>query len=219
MLLERKLAPQHAAWKFLDLDDLSPGALPVLCSLHMEESPGSPGWVGNALLRSGAALDALGNVSVDAAALKARRHGAVSRLRHSRALRCTCTLCSCSHAYVACARLRALAFARHVRRSMPGASGAAQAGGVPRLQVEHWDLNPARAIALAWEGNQVAWIEPFIIAVLRITKGRTQRRVKNTGCQSDALELIVRQFLPSCIMGTKLRVPKKQGPVVLTSTD
>ncbi|KAI9442865.1 hypothetical protein BJY52DRAFT_1420908 [Lactarius psammicola] len=71
MLLERTPKLQHAAWRHIDPDALSPGALPALRTLHVEEVPCSPGLAGRALLRGGAALDALGSVCVDEATVEA----------------------------------------------------------------------------------------------------------------------------------------------------
>ncbi|KAI9437370.1 hypothetical protein BJY52DRAFT_612299 [Lactarius psammicola] len=82
MLLERTPKLQHAAWRHIDPDALSPGALPALHTLHVEEVPCSPGVAGCALLRGGAALDALGSVCVDEATVEA-----LARMR-GEALRC-----------------------------------------------------------------------------------------------------------------------------------
>ncbi len=74
MLLERTPTLQHAAWRHLDPEALSPGALPALRTLHAEEVPVSAGPAGRALLRDGAALNALGSVCVDGRARGAGAH-------------------------------------------------------------------------------------------------------------------------------------------------
>ncbi|KAI9434799.1 hypothetical protein H4582DRAFT_743992 [Lactarius indigo] len=107
MLLEHTPMLQHAAWKHLDPGALSTSALPAQHMLHVMEVPGSPAAARRALLHSGVALEALGSVCVDAAALEAladmrARRCAISRLRHSRPLWCSSAPCDCSHTCVGC---------------------------------------------------------------------------------------------------------------------
>lgn len=82
VLLERTPTLQQAAWRHLDPDPLSASALPALRTLRVEDMPSSPGTAGRALLHSSAALEALGSICVDAAAL-----GALAHMRGD-ALRC-----------------------------------------------------------------------------------------------------------------------------------
>ena len=81
ILLERTPTLQHVTWRHLDPDALSTSALPALRTLRVEEVPGSPGAAGRALLQSGADLEALGNICVDAAALGALAHMGGDALR------------------------------------------------------------------------------------------------------------------------------------------
>ena len=74
-LLECTPTLQHVALKHLDPDALSANALPSLRTLHVDDVSRSPGTAGRALLRSGtAALEALGSVCVDSAALGTLAH-------------------------------------------------------------------------------------------------------------------------------------------------
>ncbi|KAH9046341.1 hypothetical protein EDB83DRAFT_2404658 [Lactarius deliciosus] len=200
MLLERTPALQHATWKHLDPDALSPGALPALRTLHVEEVPGSPGAAGRALLRGGAALDSLGSIRVDADALEALAHvrGEALRRLEVASFESIAVLVRAVRLFprLRCLRMPAVDY---WHEHLPVTPAPVHLGewvevlaalpelevfrGVsifrdpesttieenderacdilslcPRMrQVEHWDLDPARAITLAWEGDRAVW--------------------------------------------------------------
>ncbi|KAH9035979.1 hypothetical protein EDB84DRAFT_1203663 [Lactarius hengduanensis] len=199
-LLDRTPTLQHATWKHLDPDPLSPGALPALRALHVDEVPGSPAAAGRALLRGGAALDSLGSIRVDADALEALAHMRGEALRHLevtsfesiavlvravrlfprlRWLRMPAVDCWHEHLPVTpapvhlgewvevLAALPELEVFRGVSIFRDPESTTIEEnderacdilGLCPRMrQVEHWDLDPARAITLAREGDRVVW--------------------------------------------------------------
>ncbi|KAH9169634.1 hypothetical protein EDB89DRAFT_2196357 [Lactarius sanguifluus] len=200
MLLEHTPTLQHVTWKHLDSDPLSPGALPALCTLHVEEVPGSPGPAGRALLRGGAALDSFGSIRVDADALEALAHMRGEALRRLevasfesiavlvRAVRLIPRLrllhipavdywhehspvtpapVHLGESVKVLAALPELEVFRGVSTFRDPESTTIEENDeracdilslCPRLQqVEHWDLEPARAITLAREGDRVMW--------------------------------------------------------------
>lgn len=199
-LLERTPTLQHVTWRHLDPDPLSTGALPALRTLHAEEAPGSPSAAGRALLRAGAALDALGSVCVDVDTLEALAHMRGEALRRLEVASFE-SIAALVRAVRLFPRLRWLRMPAvdYWHEHLPVTPAPVHLGewvevlaalpelevfrGVsifrdpesttieenderacdilnlcPRMrQVEHWDLDPVRAIALAWEGDRAVW--------------------------------------------------------------
>ncbi|KAI9452562.1 hypothetical protein BJY52DRAFT_1226064 [Lactarius psammicola] len=200
MLLERTPKLQHAVWRHIDPDALSTGALPALRTLHVEEVPCSPGVAGRALLRGGAALDALGSVCVDEATVETLAHmrGEVLRRLEVASFESIAVLVRAVRLFP-CLRLLRLPAVDYWHEHSPVTPAPVHLGewvevlaalpelevfrGVsifrnpesttieenderaydilslcPRMrQVEHWDLDPGRAIALVWEGDRAVW--------------------------------------------------------------